>query len=70
MDTHVRLWVQWAQRWAYAKKSGALDTYIKNPSLRTLDIIEIAEEELLTIRAENDEREMDRAKNAAKKGAK
>jgi hypothetical protein len=61
-DPDTRLWVRWAQRWAYAKSTGSLSTYLRRPSLRTLDLIEIAEEELATIKAENWEREQKRLK--------
>jgi len=71
MDPDTRLWVRWAERWAYAKKSGALASYLRSPSLRALDLTEIAEEELLTIRAEEEGRikkamEAEKAKQGAR----
>jgi len=67
MDADARLWVRFAERWAYAKKSGALGSYLRNPSLRALDLTEIAEEELLTIRAEEEGRVRKAQEAAAKR---
>ena len=60
MPPDMRLWVQWAQRWAFAKEAGALSSYLHRPSLRTLDLLEIAEEELLMIRQEAEARQRKR----------
>ena len=56
-DADTRLWIRWAERWVYAKQAGSLAPYLQRPSLRTLDLIEITEEEIGAIKAEKWERE-------------
>lgn len=52
LPAETKLWIEWAQRWYFAKESHSLSVYLKKPSMRVMDLIDIVESEILAIREE------------------
>jgi hypothetical protein len=61
-----KTWVAWAIRWAHAKRQGSLGTLLPDPSPRSLELMEIVEEQWYRIDVEEQKRfqeEADRRRN-------